>query len=149
MLFRSDATCIIAGDGPCRGEYESFVSFSGMRGRVTFAGVLAPSAVAELFSGASISVVPSRAEGFGIVAVEAMACGAVPVASRVGGLPDIVCDGVTGVLVPPEDPEALAGAITALWRDPARMNALRARAISEAAAYDWAAVSRRASVIFD
>jgi len=78
-----------------------------------------PSAAA-LLGVCDIVVVPSLSEGFGIVAAEAMALGKPVVATAVGGLPEVVEDGVTGVLVPAADPKALAGAIEALLRDPSR-----------------------------
>ena len=69
---------------------------------------------------AAIVVVPSLGEGFGMVALEAMERGRAVVASAVGGLPEIVADGTTGVLVPPADPRALAAALASLLADPDR-----------------------------
>jgi starch synthase len=66
-----------------------------------------------------VTVVPSLTEPFGLVAIEAMACGKPVIASRVGGLQEIVVDRVTGLLVPPGDPIALAGAIRELLGHPA------------------------------
>lgn len=84
---------------------------------------------------AGIVVVPSLGEGFGMVALEAMERGRAVVASEVGGLPEIVRDGETGLLVPSGDPEALAAALLALARDPTRTRALgeagRRRAVEE------------------
>ena len=61
---------------------------------------------------------PSRAEAFGVAALEAQACGLPVVASNVGGLPEVVRDGETGLLVPPEAPQALAAALMTLIQDP-------------------------------
>jgi glycosyltransferase involved in cell wall biosynthesis len=79
-------------------------------GRVTFAGHRPPSEVARLMATSAVLVLPSRAESFGSVLVEALACGTPVVATRCGGPEDIVTDGV-GRLVPTEDPEALARAL--------------------------------------
>jgi glycosyltransferase involved in cell wall biosynthesis len=84
---------------------------------------------------AEVVVVPSFGEGFGMVALEAMERGRPVIASAVGGLPEIVDDGRTGVLVPPRDVEALAAAIRGLAGDPERAAAFgaagRARALSD------------------
>lgn len=72
------------------------------------------------WAAASVYVQPSRRETLGLAALEAMAIGLPVVASAVGGLTEVVEDGVTGVLVPPEDPEALAAAVAGLLRDPGR-----------------------------
>lgn len=76
-----------------------------------------PVHLADLFCSADIVVVPSRSESFGLVAAEAGACGIPVIASAVGGLPDVVDDGHTGLLVPPSNPAALAEAIGRLLHD--------------------------------
>jgi glycosyltransferase involved in cell wall biosynthesis len=76
--------------------------------------------VPDLLHALDLYVQPSLLEGFGLSALEAMAAGKAVVASRVGGLPEVVSDGVTGILVPPSDPAALASAILSLLQDPAR-----------------------------
>ena len=113
---RRDATLVLHGEGP-----EAPV---GLPPRVTLAGFSESPPYEEL----AVLVVPSRAEPFGTVAAEAAAAGVPVVASRVGGLPEVVADGETGVLVAPEDPAALADAVGALLDDPQRRRALGARA---------------------
>jgi glycosyltransferase involved in cell wall biosynthesis len=76
--------------------------------------------VDELMLNADILVHPARWEGFGLVLLEAMRSGLPVVATRVGAIPEIVTDGVTGLLVPPGDPDQLAAAILELIRNPAR-----------------------------
>ena len=99
-------------------------------------------AVIQLLSHAMVFACPSLYEPLGIVNLEAMACGTAVVASAVGGIPEVVSDGETGLLVPPDDPEALAGALNALIGDPARAAALgragRERAVAE---FGWQAVA--------
>jgi glycosyltransferase involved in cell wall biosynthesis len=96
---------VVAGDGPLRDEVP--------RAR----GMLSRDELEPLLAGAAIVVVPSRREGFGLAAAEAMAHGKPVVASAVGGLPDLVVDGETGLLVPPGDVEALRAALERLLAD--------------------------------
>jgi glycosyltransferase involved in cell wall biosynthesis len=88
----------------------------GVDGLVTFEGFRAD--VAQVMADLDVFVLPSRWEGFGLVLVEAMAAGRPVVASAVGPIPEIVVDGVTGLLVPRDDPAALAEAVIRLLRDP-------------------------------
>jgi len=80
----------------------------------------------DLLDAADVLVLPSRREGMGVAALEAMAVGCPVVASRVGGLRVTVLDGDTGLLVPPEDPAALAAALTRLLSDAALRQRMRA-----------------------
>ena len=81
---------------------------------VQVTGWLSRDQIAALYAAAQVLVVPSRWEGFGLVAVEAMRAGRAVIASRVGGLPEVVEHGVTGLLVEPDDAAALAGALAQL-----------------------------------
>jgi glycosyltransferase involved in cell wall biosynthesis len=100
----------IAGDGPLRAELERQAGAG-----VTFLGRL--DGVSQAYERAAAVVVPSRGEGFGMVALEAMERGRAVVASRVGGLPELVVPGETGMLVRPEDPAALSSALVELAGD--------------------------------
>lgn len=113
-------------------EAKRFVAAHGLGESVRFEG--AAEDVAPHLSAADVFVFPSHYEAFGLAALEAMSCGLPVVASDVGGLPDFVRPGRTGVLVPPRDPPRLAQAIAALFEDSARRSALgeRARAVAEA-----------------
>ena len=112
---------------------------------VTWHGRIAdPAALDGLYARASAFALPSRYEGFGIAFLEAMAHGLPCVGTDVCAIPEIVGDGVTGLLVPPGDPGALAGALEALARDPARARALgRAGRAGVEARWTWAATARR------
>jgi glycosyltransferase involved in cell wall biosynthesis len=99
-------TLVIAGAGPLRPELEALAAPFG--DRVRFAGFLAEPAKSALLARADLVVVPSLYEPFGLVALEAMAAGTPLLVSDVGGLADIVEDGVTGLKFPPGDAAALA-----------------------------------------
>jgi glycosyltransferase involved in cell wall biosynthesis len=107
----------------------------GIADRVRFAGFR--NDVPDLIAAMDVVVVPSLREAFGLVNVEVMACGRPLVATRVGGIPEVVEDGATGILVPPADSGALADAVIGLMRDPDRR-----RAMAEAG-------RRRAAALFD
>ena len=97
-------------------ELQTAADERGVGHLVTFEGFRAD--VANVMADLDVFVLPSLWEGFGLVLLEAMAAGRPIVASAVGPIPEIVVDGVTGLLVPPGDPAALAEAITRLLRDP-------------------------------
>lgn len=120
----SEVSLEVAGDGPLRDALQAEVADRGLGERVRFLGRVAPAD--PVFERAAVVVVPSHGEGFGMVALEAMERGRAVIASAVGGLPEIVEDGVTGLLVPVRDPDALASAIRELATDPARCAAMGA-----------------------
>ncbi|MEE8466961.1 MAG: glycosyltransferase [Planctomycetota bacterium] len=111
----------IAGEGPEREVLEALAAASAVEGRVRLLGRRED--LPDLLAACDLFVMPSRAEGLGIAALEAMAAGRAVVASRVGGLGELVLDGVTGRLVPPDDVDALSAALAALCAD----RGLRAR----------------------
>jgi len=125
---RVRARLILVGDGPDRSEVEQRVADWGLNDAVTFAGEqqnLVPwLSVADLF------LLPSAQESFGLAALEAMACEVPVVASNVGGLPEIVEDGVTGFVCPPAAVDAMAERSIALLTDPA-LHARIARAAAD------------------
>ncbi|HEY7380847.1 MAG TPA: glycosyltransferase family 4 protein [Gaiella sp.] len=113
----------IAGAGPLDARLRAQAAGLGLEGAVRFLGH-APGR--EVMSRASVVAVPSLGEGFGMVALEAMERGRAVVASSVGGLPEIVSDGETGLLVPAGDAEALAEAVVAVAGDTERARAMGA-----------------------
>jgi glycosyltransferase involved in cell wall biosynthesis len=126
-------TLEVAGAGDLDGELRATTARLGLDEAVSFLGHVTD--VEDVFERAEIIVVPSFGEGFGMVALEAMERGRAVIASAVGGLPEIVDDGRTGLLVPPSDAGALAAAIGGLAGDPARAAAFgaagRERALAE------------------
>jgi len=105
----------VVGDGPRRAELEALVRAKGLEGTVVFLGHRED--VSRLLGEADVCVLPSRSEAFPNGAIEAMAAGLPVIASAVGGLLDLVEPGGTGLLVPPDDPDALAGALRRLFTD--------------------------------
>ena len=105
--------------------------------------------IIQLLTHALVFVCPSVYEPLGIVNLEAMACGTAVVGSRVGGIPEVVDAGVTGLLVPPDDPASLADALNALIHDPVRAAAMglagRERAVTE---FSWTTVAAQTVTLY-
>jgi starch synthase len=105
--------------------------------------------VIQLLSHATVFACPSLYEPLGIVNLEAMACGTAVAGSQVGGIPEVVLDGETGLLVPPDDPAALAAALNALILDPARAAAMgaagRKRAVAE---FGWDTIAAQTADLY-
>jgi glycosyltransferase involved in cell wall biosynthesis len=102
---------LLVGDGPLRPQLEALARSLGLEDRVAFLGSRERADVARLLQDCTLLVLPSRSEPFGIVVAEALACRKPVVASAVGGIPEIIESGRTGVLVEPDDPDALAEAL--------------------------------------
>lgn len=108
----------IAGDGRERGQCIALARELGVMDQVEFLGWRNPPAVRELLRQCRFFVLPSRAEPLGLVNLEAMASGTAIIATRVGGVPEIVRDGENGILVAPESSEKIAQGLLRLWQDP-------------------------------
>lgn len=133
---------ILAGDGPQRAGLERLAAELGLRERVRFLGGIDD--IPGLLAGAQIFAHPSRSESLSNAILEAMAEGLPVVACRVGGNAEIVADGETGLLVPPDRPDLLAAALRRLLDDPplrARLGQSGLRAVRESC--DESAVVRR------
>jgi L-malate glycosyltransferase len=124
------ATLIMIGDGPERVDAESEARELAVAEHVRFLGRI--DSVASLLQGSDLFILPSQTESFGLAALEAMACGSPVVASRAGGLPEVIDDGVNGILEPVGSVEAMGRRAIELLRDPERHGAMRAAAIAKA-----------------
>ena len=114
----------IVGRGPEWEAVRRLHADLGLAGTVDLLGDVSLAELAAEYTGADVFCLPSVQEGFGIAFLEAMAAGLPVVACRAAAIPEVVLDGVTGVLTPPRDPEALAGALADLLRDRDRAAAL-------------------------
>ncbi len=113
------ARLVLIGDGPTRADLEARAASLGIETAVSFRGWVAPPDIPHEINDSTMVVLPSRyGEGFGLVALEAAQMGRPVIASRVGGVPEIVRDGVTGLLVEPDDASALSNAILTLLDHP-------------------------------
>jgi colanic acid/amylovoran biosynthesis glycosyltransferase len=118
-----DLTCTFVGDGPDRAALASQIRAAGLEGRVVLAGRRTRAELVEHLRAAHVLVAPSvptsegKREGIPVVLMEAMASGIPVVASGISGIPELVEDGVSGLLVPPRDPRAVAHALRRLLDD--------------------------------
>jgi starch synthase len=156
MDFRPEAQLVLLAGAADTPELEAEVdrlvaSLRRARSGIIWVDEMLPRpAVAQVLSHATAFVCPSVYEPLGIVNLEAMACATPVVASAVGGIPELVIDGHTGLLVPPADPRALAAAINLLLDDPAlakRMgNAGRERAVS---GFSWRTIASQTVDLYE
>ncbi len=113
---RPDLHFILVGDGPMRGELERLVPSLGLEGQVHFVGL--QEQTQPFFSAMDVFLMSSRFEGLPLALLEAMAAELPVVATAVGGVPEVVVDGKTGVLVPPDEPAEAAEALLKLLSEP-------------------------------
>lgn len=139
---------VVLGEGPLRGELQALARALGVAEAVHLPGRVGD--VAWWYRRASVVVHPARWEGFGLVLLEAMLCARPVVAAAVSAVPEIVADGETGLLVPPDDPEALARALAALLDDPARAQRLGEAGFARARAeFSVARMAERTLAVYE
>ncbi|MQA86808.1 MAG: glycosyltransferase [Streptosporangiales bacterium] len=136
----------IVGDGPARPRVEQAVRGYGLTDRVHLLGAVPHDRVPDVLAAADVLVLPSFYEELGSVLLEAMQAALPIVATRVGGIPTVVEDGVNGLLVPPDDPASLASAIGRLLTDPWLARRMAASGRARAAEFAWPALAER---VFD
>jgi glycogen(starch) synthase len=148
-LTHPDLRMVIAGDGPYRAALQAAADGLGLDGAVTFAGFLGGHDLTALMGASDCYVVPSIYEPFGMVALEAAAVGTPVAVADTGGLAEIVEDGVTGMKFAPQDPDALADAVSTLLLDTegSRTMARRARRrVRED--FNWPAIAARTDAVY-
>ncbi len=139
---------LLAGDGPERGALERLASRLGLT--VEFAGEVKHERVPDVLARMDVFAMPSTWEGFGVAALEAEAMEVPVVASNIHGIPDVVEDSVSGILVPPKDVDALSRALLRLLRDAEeRRRTGRAGRELVASRYSWTESTRRMEALYD
>ena len=148
-LAREDLHLVIAGpDGGYLAETKRFVVEAGIAGRTTFTGMIVGQEKLAAFADASLFLLPSYSENFGIAVVEAMACGVpVLISDKVNIWREVVADGAGRAV--PTDPAAVAREINAMLGDPASLAAMgEAGRTAVASRYDWSAIARRLEEVY-
>jgi len=143
---------IVGGDEEARPEFDRLAAIAeevGVRESVTFVGAVPHEELPDYYRAADVVVMPSFAESFGLVAVEAMACGVPVVVSRVGGLASTVADGRTGYLVPWRCPEPFAEKIELLLRNDPLRDALGAAGVERMRDFSWESVADRLVALYE
>jgi glycosyltransferase involved in cell wall biosynthesis len=141
---------VVVGEGPEREALQQRADAAGLGADVTFVGNRRPAEVSAVLRGSLCFVLASRAEGLPLVVAEAMACGKPVVATRIDGIPEIVADGESGLLVPPDDPVALADALIAVTSDADLRHRMGAAGLGRyRAGFTWQSVARRYLELFD
>ncbi len=145
----TNARLAVVGDGPLRPGLEALASDLGVRSAIDFMGSIPHEQLPVIYAAADVFVRPSLSEGLGSVFLEAMAAGLPVVASPVGGTPDIVREGETGLLCDPDDPADIARAVVRLLED----RPLRERMVLNAERmvrekYDWDIIARHMEQLY-
>jgi len=126
---------IAGGKGWLTDELDAFLETSGVKERVRFIGYTSDEDLRALYSACRVCVYPSLYEGFGLPPLEAMACGAPVITSRIPAIEETV--GSAAILVEPTDVAALAKSIVEVWNDPQHRDHLSAAGLTRAAKFTW------------
>jgi glycosyltransferase involved in cell wall biosynthesis len=113
-----EAVFVIGSDGPLMGYHESLAENLGIDDHIMFAGRIPRKDLPSYYAASDLFVIPSVVEAFGLVTVEAMACGKPVIGANVGGIPEIIVDGVNGFLIEPKNPEKIAEKVVVLLENP-------------------------------
>ncbi|MBD3387397.1 MAG: glycosyltransferase [Candidatus Altiarchaeales archaeon] len=144
-----DVELTVVGDGPLRGELEGQALRAGVADNVRFLGFRDVRELPSLFASSDVFVLPSLSEGMPLVLLEAMSVGRAVVASNVDGVPDVIEDGVNGLLVEPARPDLLADALNRLLGDDALLARLsenaRQRVLS---GFTWDVISSETHKVY-
>ncbi len=154
-LRRPDVTLLIVGGPSGRGgdaelaHLKEVIAARGVQGQVQFISPQPHYLLSTFYRAADVVLVPSRSESFGLVALEASACGTPVIASAVGGLQSLVDDGVTGWLIANRNPAEYADRLRILFGNPDLARAMGAAAATRARRYAWSATAQRVKMAFE
>jgi len=147
---QDDISLVLVGRGESEGALRLQARDLGLEEAVRFVGFVPEAEKVSWYNLADVFVLPSRLEGFGLVAAEAMACGKPVVASRAGALPEVVADGETGLLCDPADPADFARAILHLLRDRNLARAMGQAGLERVARlFQWDECARRTLALYE
>jgi glycosyltransferase involved in cell wall biosynthesis len=139
---------LIIGDGSQRKNLENLVRKLNLEDKVRFLGQIPNEKIPEYLVAADCFVLPSLREGFGIVILEAMACGVPVIGTNVGGIPDIIKDGENGILVEPKNSEKLAEAIFKIHSNHEFAKSLAENAMANSGKYNWQSIVEKVYKIY-
>jgi glycosyltransferase involved in cell wall biosynthesis len=137
------ASLVIAGSGPLRAELEQLALQLGVREAVTFTGRVDNHGMATLYRNADAMLNCSLVDNMPNSVLESLACGVPVISTNVGGVPYLVEDGKTALLVPPQSPQLMAAAILRLWTEPKLAASLRQAGLQQVQQYTWTNVRPR------
>jgi len=142
----SEVYLLLIGQGNYRGRLEALCKTLGIMDKVLFTGWVENNRLPDFYNAADVCVLPSLREGLGLVVVEALACGRPFIGSNVGGIPEVVGNFEAGLLVPPQDGEALTIALLKTFSNnsPPKMKRLKAEKC-----YDWKYISTNILRIYE
>ena len=155
ILARQRVRLVVTGDGHCRAEWEVLTRELGLAEHVEFAGFVSNEKLGELFRSCSVYVHPAiyddrgDTEGLGVVLIEALRNRKPVVASRVGGIGDVIKDERTGLLVPEKNPEAIAEAVLRILEDPMLARRLGEEGFAFTSRYfDWESITDQLETVY-
>jgi glycogen(starch) synthase len=138
-----DVGLVIGGVGPARDDLMRRATAVGLANRVSFPGVMTRGEIAWAMSAKDVFVLPSRVEPFGIVVLEALRAGCPVIVSARGGAPEIVRDGIDGLVIDPIQTEALSTSVARILTDRRLAQRLGASGHARAAEFDWHSITTR------
>jgi len=147
---RKDIVLVVVGDGSLKPTYQGLASELNLTEKVVFTGDVSDEELPSFYAASDLLVLPSkdRSEGFGLTILEANACGKPAIGSNVGGIPDVIHDGLNGLLVPPNSPEALSAAITRLIGNDSLRVELGKKGRAYAEEHDWSKVAEATEQVY-